>query len=155
MQRISEAVQGDAISGVELLYEFDEVRLRVGESEIFEPVRPALKRFRRASVKRIQVIEQHDRKAAGWAGTVLWEVGERVLGQQLDGLVAGFSGLDREKADGLGFPSIKHDEVILCQIGDRAVLITGDDTYLNQPGGHTNCRRLRFVLSRNGSRRPR
>ncbi|MGB6803166.1 MAG: hypothetical protein WBE31_12930, partial [Candidatus Sulfotelmatobacter sp.] len=59
MQRIPEAVDGDAISRIELLYEFNEVCLRVGQSEVFEPVRRSLIWSRRASVESIQVIEQY------------------------------------------------------------------------------------------------
>ena len=79
MQSIPETVDGDAVSRIKLLYEFDEVLLRVGQSEIFEPVRRVLIWSRRASVKGIQVIEQQDRKAARW-GTVLRKVRESVQG---------------------------------------------------------------------------
>ena len=69
------------------------------------------------------------------------------------GLRRGLAGFNRENADFLRLPSVQHDEIVLRQIRDRAVLVTDDDTYLNQPSGYANRRPLRHVSSRNVNHR--
>jgi hypothetical protein len=47
-------------------------------------------------------------------------------------------GFRSEDTDFLRLPSIQHDEIVLCQISDGAVVIANDDTNLDQVSGYVN-----------------
>src|ERR1700720_3464731 len=128
------------------------MRFGVRESVILRPERCVLEYGRRGSVQRVQVVEQDYGDAPRGGSAVLRQVGERVLRQRLSSPRRGLAGFDRENADFLRFPAIQNHEVVLRQICDRAVLVTCDDTYLNQPSGYANRWRLRRVLRRSGNR---
>jgi hypothetical protein len=74
------------------------------------------------------------------------------LRQRLRRLRRRLAGFDRENANFLRFSSVKDYEIVLRQIRDWAVLVPGDDTYLNQPSGNANPRGLRRFLRPHGNR---
>ncbi len=76
--------------------------------------------------------------------TILREVRECVGKQRLkwSRLRRRCGGFRGEDADRLSLPAVKDSEIGLGQIRDRAVFVADNDTYLNQPSGYGDRRRL-------------
>ena len=83
MQRIGKAIDGDAIAGIKVFQEFNQMLLRICERMVFKPIWRGLIRQRRRAGYSVEIVEQNNRHAPRLVSLILRQIGEIILRQWL------------------------------------------------------------------------
>ena len=143
-QRVSQAVNRDAVLWLHLPDEFEQVILGILQRKILDPVwRIFIRRFWRGTIERIQVVEENDGDAARRSFAVLRQVGKSVWRERLlRWLFRANGGVGGKNADLLRFSAVENGEVVFCEIRDGATFVADNHADFNEASRHEDSRSL-------------